>query len=64
MNKEHYMTRLDLVRKTGAKPYVIDYLKNIGRLPIIKESIGQGHPTLYDPKAMEVIIQHLKKQAI
>ena len=64
MNKEHYMTRLDLVRKTGAKPYVIDYLKNIGRLPIIKESIGKGHPTLYDPKAMDIIMNHLEKQSI
>ena len=62
MNEEKYIKRTEIVKITGAKPYTIDYLKDVGRLPIYRESRGQGHPTLYDPKSIDIVIDHLKKQ--
>ena len=50
-----------IVKITGAKPYTVDYLKDVGKLPIYRESRGQGHPTLYDPKSIDIVIDHLKK---
>ena len=62
MNEEKYITRTTIVKITGAKPYTIDYLKDVGRLPKYRESRWQGHPTLYDPKSIDIVIDHLKKQ--
>ena len=62
MNEVKYITRTMIVKITGAKPYTVDYLKDVGKLPIYRESRGQGHPTLYDPKSIDIVIDHLKKQ--
>ena len=61
MNKNKYLTKSQLRKATGAPGYVIIYLKDCGRLPIVKESGGRGYPTLYSPSAIEVIEEHLSK---
>lgn len=55
------ITRKQLVKLTGARPYTIDYLKDCGRLPILRYSKGVGYPTLYDTSAVDIVIKHLKK---
>lgn len=55
------LTRKELVKLTGAKPYTISYLKDCGRLPILRYSKGVGYPTIYDPTAVDIVINHLKK---
>lgn len=61
MNKETSLTRKQLVKLTGAKPYTIAYLKDCGKLPIIRDSKGIGYPTLYDPQAVDIIKEHMSK---
>ena len=63
MTKVKYLTRQTLVRSTGAPPYTISYLKDKGRLPIYKESVGKGYPILYDPKAIDIVRDHMKNQS-
>ena len=55
------VTMKELQHATGAPKYVINYLKENGRLPIAQESKGRGYPTLYDPYAVEVVKDHLGK---
>jgi hypothetical protein len=55
------MTMKDLQRATGAPKYTIIYLRENGRLQIVKESLGRGYPTLYHPDAVKVVEDHLKK---
>lgn len=62
MNKEKSLTRKQLVKLTGAKPYTIAYLKDCGKLPIVRDSKGIGYPTLYDPSSVEIVKNHIKKQ--
>ena len=61
MNKDKYITKSQLHKQTGAPGYIITYLKDCGRLPIVQESKGRGYPTLYDPSAVEVIKKHISK---
>ena len=62
MKKEKSLTRKQLVKLANAKPYTVAYLKDCGKLPIIKESRGIGYPTLYDPSAVEIVKEHLRKR--
>ena len=55
------MTMKELQNATEAPKYIINYLKENGRLPIVKESKGRGYSTLYHPDAVEVVENHLKK---
>ncbi|MCH8011057.1 MAG: hypothetical protein IIA61_03770 [Candidatus Marinimicrobia bacterium] len=48
-------TRKELAAIAQVPFYQIDYLKNLGRLPIIKESTGPGNPTIFDAKAVDVV---------
>ena len=57
----HSLNRNQLCKATGAPAYLITYLKNCGRLPIVQESSGRGYPTLYHPDAVKVVEDHLKK---
>ena len=61
--KEEQITQKNLVELTGAPPYIIKYLNACKRLPVIQESKGQGYPTYYNPKAIDVIKEHLSKQS-
>lgn len=62
MQKEQ-ITQKDLVESTGAPPYIIKYLNDCKRLPVIQDSIGIGYPTFYHPDAIQVIKEHLKKRS-
>jgi len=53
------ITRKELVKATGAPFYIISYLRDLGRLPIVKESSGRGNPNLYDPAAVDVVRDYL-----
>ena len=57
-NKNSY-TRKELINKTGAKFYVIDYLRNIGKLPLIVRSHRKGIPTLYHPDSIKIVQEHI-----
>ena len=61
MTKVKYLTRKALVISTGAPFYIINYLKDCGRLPIVKQSKGKGFPILYDLEAIEIVKKHLNK---
>ena len=59
---EKALTRKDLVKQTGAKYYVIDYLRNIGKLPVIAYSLRKGISTLYHPDSLKVVQDHLDRR--
>ena len=52
----------DLQEATNAPAYIIKYLRDCNRLPVVKHSTGRGYLTLYDLKAIEIIKEHLAKQ--
>ena len=57
-NKNSY-TRKELTHKTGAKYYQIDYLRNIGKLPVVARSLKRGIPTLYHPDSIKIVREHI-----
>ena len=63
MTKVKYLTRKTLARSTGAQYYIISYLHDCGRLPVVRASKGKGYPILYDHKAIEIVKEHLNKQS-
>ncbi len=60
-------TRKQLVDLTGCRPYLIDYYRSCGYLPILRDSTGPGIPVLYHPDAISVIRKlmerHLRKNS-
>ena len=62
MDNKNYYTRRELKDITKAPGYLISYLKDCGRLPIIRESPGRGFPILYHPDCVKVIRDHMSKQ--
>ena len=56
------LTRKDLVNQTGAKYYVIDYLRNCGKLPVIAQSLRKGIPTLFHVDSLKVVRDHLERR--
>ena len=62
MQEETSLTRKQLLKATEAPTYLISYLKDCGRLPIILESRGRGFPILYHPDSVKVIRDHMRKQ--
>ena len=61
MEKEKSLTRKQLVKLTSAKPYTIAYLKDCGRLPIIKESSGYGYSVVFHLDCIEIVKNHLRR---
>ena len=61
--EQENLTKTDLRRKTGCPGYIIDYLYDCGRLPVVRASKGKGYPRLYDTKAIEIVKEHLNKQS-
>ena len=55
------LTLKDLVRETGAAPHIVRYLVGLGRLPIIRESLGAGYPHIFHPNAITIVRKHLEK---
>ena len=62
MNRNQHLTRKQLIKETGARPYTISYLTETGRLPLVRPARGHGYPNLYHPDAVQVILEHLKLQ--
>ena len=62
--EQENLTKTDLRRKIGCPGYVIDYLNDCGRLPVVEPSRGKGYPVRYDPKAIEIVKKHLGKQPL
>lgn len=63
MLHEKYMTKKQLRQELNCPGYIIVYLNDCGRLPIVKESKGKGYPTLYHPDCVQIINEHLKKKS-
>tara|TARA_B100000315_G_C14157632_1_gene398558 strand:- start:125 stop:328 length:204 start_codon:yes stop_codon:yes gene_type:complete len=61
MANQDSLNRTELQNATGVPAYIILYLKDCGRLPIVQESKGRGYSTLYHPDAIEVVKEHLSK---
>ena len=59
--EEKSLNRTQLCKSTEAPGYLVIYLKDCGKLPIVKESQGRGYPTLYHPDAIKVVKDHLAK---
>lgn len=55
------LTLKTLTEKTGAPFYTIKYLHTCRRLPVIKESKGQGYPVQFHPDSIQIVKQHLSK---
>jgi len=53
------LTRGDLCQATGAKFFLIDYLRSLGRLPVIRKSEGRGVPTLFHPDSIKIVRKYL-----
>ena len=62
MNKKECLTKSELHKATNAPGYVIIYLKDCNRLPIVQESQGRGYPTLYAPEAIQIVKDHMNKR--
>jgi|TARA_Y100000310_G_scaffold62319_1_gene57628 hypothetical protein len=60
--EEKSLNRTQLCKATEAPGYLVIYLKDCGKLPIVKESQGRGYPTLYHPDAIKVVKDHLAKR--
>lgn len=60
---EKNLTKKDLRELTGCAAYVIDYLYNCNRLPVVEKSPGRGYPTLYAPEAIDIVKAHIAKQS-
>ncbi len=60
---EKPLTKTQLRKEVGCPGFIIDYLRDCNRLPIVKESTGRGHSTLYDPEAIDIVKAHLAKQS-
>ena len=63
MKELNPVTKKNIRIVTKCPGYIIDYLYDCGRLPVIQESKGRGYPTLYDPKAIDVVKNHMNKKS-
>ncbi len=54
-NNSQGLTRGSLVKATGCPPYLVDYYRDCGYLPILRPSTGPGDAVLYHPDAVNVI---------
>ena len=63
MVEERSLNRTQLQKATDAPAYVIAYLRDCRKLPIVQESKGRGYPT-YHPDAIKVIEAHLIKSKV
>ena len=59
MIHEKYMTKKQLRQELNCPGYIISYLHDCGKLPVVRDSKGKGYPTLYHPDAIEIIRDHL-----
>ena len=62
MNREKYMTKKQLRQELNCPGYIINYLNDCGKLPIVRDSKGKGYPVLFHPDSVKVIQDHMSKQ--
>lgn len=60
--KNLVITRKVLCRLTGATVNQVAYLKDMNKLPVLRETTGPGDANIYAPEAVEVVKTHLLKQ--
>ena len=60
--EDNLLSEKDLVRATGAPPWVIRYLRDAGRLPVAVPSQGRGYPTVYAKEAKAAVLEHLQRR--
>jgi len=53
--KSNGLKRKDLVKATGVPFYKIKYLKDLGKLKLIKDSPSPGIPAIYHPDSIKII---------
>ena len=58
------MTIKQLQDATGVPRYIINYLRDNRRLPIVKESPRRGIPTLFHPDSINVILDHVARSKV
>ena len=63
MKELKIITKKQIRDLTNCPGYIIDYLYDWGRLPVVRASKGEGYPRLYDTKAIEIVKEHLNKQS-
>ena len=63
MNTHSSLTKKQIKETLGCPGYIIDYLYDCGRLPVVRASKGKGHPRLYAIKAIEIVKEHLNKSS-
>lgn len=63
MQESTGITRKKLVQLTGCPIYIYAYLRDLGRLPVMKETTGRGVSTVYFPEAVDVVKSYLNHQA-
>jgi len=56
MDNKEYLTKDEILDKTGIKYYKLDYLVRSGQVPVIKR--GSGKKRLYPPEALEIVLEH------
>ena len=49
------LSRKELVAATNCPPYLIDYYRDCGYIPILRPSTGPGNPVIYHPDAIKII---------
>jgi len=55
-------SKSELRKAVGCPGFIIDYLYDCGRLPVVEESKGPGYPRHYHPDAIDIIRIHLERQ--
>jgi len=62
VSTHNFLTKKQIKKAIGCPGYIIDYLNDCGRLPIVQASNGKGYPIKYDPKSIEIVKKHINQQ--
>ena len=61
--QQNALTLKQIQLSTGCPPYVIKYLADCNRLPVIQKSKGRGYPRLYHSDAIDIIKDHMVRRS-
>lgn len=64
MQEKKPLTLKQLQKATAVPVYIIKYLRDCGRLPVVRESQGRGYPTLYHSDSIQVVKKHVEKGSL
>jgi len=59
---KRYLTRKQIAQACRCPYYIVDYLRNLGKLPIHRPGKA-GRSTLYHNDSIEVIKNHIRNRA-